>query len=209
LALFSEAQPREERWPSWLRELARSEAFQAQRLAVGAQAPDQATLARLLLVLRQSGGEASLATLQAHLDLAPDRLLEVLDGATLVMNPAGHPVLTRLPDSARLDFPTLQLCFGSLGVGLELEVAGGARLRLEVPGDLSPLETEVLQVLARHSRLTELDLVNLTGRRRVGGVVENLSLRLEKAGHPWIVCEGSGDEGRVYAFRGQTARDGV
>jgi len=160
-------------------------------------------------VLRQSGGEASLATLQAHLDLAPDRLLEVLDGATLVMNPAGHPVLTRLPDSARLDFPTLQLCFGSLGVGLELEVAGGARLRLEVPGDLSPLETEVLQVLARHSRFSVLDLVNLTGRRRVGGVVENLSLRLEKAGHPWIVCEGSGDEGRVYAFRGQTARDGV
>jgi hypothetical protein len=73
------------------------------------------------------------------------------------------------------------------------------RVRLELP--LSELEVQVLEALARHGRLTEKDLAASTGRRRIGGVVETLSLRLEEAGKPWLVCEGTGDDGRVYSFR--------
>ena len=186
------------RLPDWVRDLFRSESFEAQELLAGSLAPPRAVLARLLVLLRESGGEASLETMQSHLDLPLDSLADQVDGASQVLNLGGHPVLSRSEVTVRLDFTLLQLCFGPVGSGVEIEV-DGSRVRLDLP--MSELEVQVLQALARHGRLTEKDLAASTGRRRIGGVVETLSLRLEKAGKPWLVCEGTGDDGRVYSFQ--------
>ena len=190
--------PKPSKLPDWVRELLRSEGFEAQELSAGAQALPRATLVRLLVLLRESGGEASLQTLQSHLDLPVEPLLDLVDRAGQVLNLGGHPVLTRTETAARLDFALLQQCFGALGPGMEIEV-DGTRVRLDLP--LSDLEVQVLQALARHGRLTEKDLSAQTGRLRIGGVVETLSLRLDRAGKPWVACEGMGAEGRIYAFR--------
>lgn len=197
LDLFAPPPPAS-RLPDWVRELFRSESLEAQELLAGSFALPRAVLARLLVLLRESGGEVSLETLQSHLDLPAEAVFDQVARAGQVLNMDGHPVLSCSETQVALDFSLLQKCFGPLGSGVEIEV-DGSRVRLDLP--MSEVEVQVLQALARHGRLTEKDLAASTGRRRIGGVVETLSLRLEKAGKPWLVCEGTGDDGRVYSFQ--------
>ena len=64
----------------------------------------------------------------------------------------------------------------------------------------------MLEALARHGRLSELALGKVAKTRRVGGAMENLIARLNRAGMPIIQHEGQGPEGVVYALKLDTSR---
>ena len=53
--------------------------------------------------------------------------------------------------------------------------------------------------------MSEAELARVTGSRRVGGLLEALSTRLDRAGWKALVPEGEGPNGRIYSLRRDTA----
>ena len=64
----------------------------------------------------------------------------------------------------------------------------------------------MLVALAKHGRLSEAALGKVAKTRRVGGAMENLIDRLNKAGMPIIRHDGQGPEGNIYALKVDTTR---
>jgi parallel beta-helix repeat protein len=92
------------------------------------------------------------------------------------------------------------------GVTLTAEDGGNS---LFLPFQPKPIEESLLLALLRHGRLTEAALGRAAKSRRVGGAMENLIDRLNKAGLPVLRHEGDGPEGNVYALRLDTTRQRV
>lgn len=88
--------------------------------------------------------------------------------------------------------------------GVTLATESGDELHL--PFQPKKLERTILLALAKHGRLSEAALSKVAATRRVGGAVENLIDRLNKAGMPLIRHDGDGPEGNIYAFKLDTAR---
>lgn len=83
------------------------------------------------------------------------------------------------------------------GVTLSMEDGG----KLHLPFQPKKVEKTLLLALAKHGRLTEAALGKVAKSRRVGGAMENLIDRLNKAGMPVIRHDGDGPEGIIYAFK--------
>jgi parallel beta-helix repeat protein len=79
----------------------------------------------------------------------------------------------------------------------------------ELPFQPEGVERTMLDALARHGRLSELALGKVANTRRVGGAMENLIDRLNRAGTPIIQRDGQGPEGVVYALKVDTSRKRV
>lgn len=77
---------------------------------------------------------------------------------------------------------------------------------LHLPFQPKKLEKTMLLALAKHGRLSEQALGKVANTRRVGGAIENLIDRLNKAGMPMIRHDGDGPEGNIYAFKLDTSR---
>lgn len=88
--------------------------------------------------------------------------------------------------------------------GVTLTTETGQTMHL--PFQPKPLEESMLMALLRHGRLTEAALGRAAKSRRVGGAMENLIDRLNKAGMPVLRHEGDGPEGNVYALKLDTSR---
>jgi hypothetical protein len=83
--------------------------------------------------------------------------------------------------------------------GVTLSAEGGGSLTL--PFQPKPIEESMLLALLRHGRLSEAQLGKAANSRRVGGAMENLIDRLNKAGLPVLRHDGEGPEGNVYALK--------
>jgi parallel beta-helix repeat protein len=83
--------------------------------------------------------------------------------------------------------------------GVTLTAEGGGSLTL--PFQPKPIEESMLLALLRHGRLSEAALGKAAKSRRVGGAMENLIDRLNKAGLPVLRHDGEGPEGNVYALK--------
>lgn len=90
----------------------------------------------------------------------------------------------------------------SENTSLSIEGSGEILLPFQAKG----LEKSLLQALAKHGRLSEAALGKVAKTRRVGGAMENLIDRLNRAGMPLIRHEGQGPEGVVYALKLDTSR---
>jgi len=88
--------------------------------------------------------------------------------------------------------------------GVTLSVEGGDDLHL--PFQPKKMEKTMLQALAKHGRLSEAALGKVAKTRRVGGAMENLIDRLNRAGMPFIRHDGDGPEGTIYTFKVDTSR---
>ncbi len=88
--------------------------------------------------------------------------------------------------------------------GVTLTTETGQTMHL--PFQPKPIEESMLMALLRHGRLTEAALGRAAKSRRVGGAMENLIDRLNKAGMPVLRHEGDGPEGNVYALKLDTSR---
>lgn len=89
--------------------------------------------------------------------------------------------------------------------GVTLTVEDGPDLHL--PFEPKKVERTMLVALAKHGRLSEQALRQLANTRRVGGAMENLIDRLNKAGLPIIRHDGDGPEGNIYALKLDTTRN--
>jgi len=83
---------------------------------------------------------------------------------------------------------------------LTLEAEGGP-FELALPFELKPNERAVLENLARYGRMSEAALGKAVGTRRIGGLLESLVERLNRAGFLALGREGDGPEGNVYELR--------
>lgn len=88
--------------------------------------------------------------------------------------------------------------------GVTLSIEGGDDLHL--PFEPKKVERTMLVALAKHGRLSEQALGKVAKTRRVGGAMENLIDRLNRAGMPLIRHDGDGPEGNIYAFKVDTTR---
>ena len=88
--------------------------------------------------------------------------------------------------------------------GVTVSVEDGPDLHL--PFEPKTLERSMLVALAKHGRLSEAALGKVAKTRRVGGAMENLIDRLNKAGMPIIRHDGQGPEGNIYALKVDTTR---
>ena len=88
--------------------------------------------------------------------------------------------------------------------GVTISVDGAQDLH--IPFQPKKLEKSMLCALVKHGRLSEAALGKVAKTRRVGGAMENLIDRLNKAGMPFIRHDGDGPEGNIYAFKLDTTR---
>lgn len=88
--------------------------------------------------------------------------------------------------------------------GVTLSMDSGEALHL--PFQPKKVERTLLTALAKHGRLSEQALGKVAKTRRVGGAMENLIDRLNRAGMPLIRHDGDGPEGQIYCFKIDTQR---
>ncbi len=187
----------------WALKLWLSPEFQSRFLPE--DAPFRGSLAGLLdlLVERQWSVDALAARLsqpRSFLDQQLKRLYRLLsseDRTALAVSPDGRLVVL-LPQVAE------QLCALDRE-RVEALTALGEPVAFEVPVRINSTERLVLENLARHGTMSEAELARVTGSRRVGGLLEALSTRLDRAGWKALVPEGEGPNGRIYSLRRDTA----
>ena len=88
--------------------------------------------------------------------------------------------------------------------GVTLSMETGQSLHL--PFQPKKVERTLLTALVKHGRLSEQQLGKVAKTRRVGGAMENLIDRLNRAGMPLIRHDGDGPEGQIYCFKLDTQR---
>lgn len=86
------------------------------------------------------------------------------------------------------------------GHHLRLNDADGKPFDLHLPFEPKPAERLVLEALARHGKLSEAELARVAGTRRIGGLLESLREKLNRAGLSVLENQGQGSEGAIYAF---------
>ncbi|GMU57619.1 MAG: hypothetical protein AMXMBFR33_67650 [Candidatus Xenobia bacterium] len=183
----------------WALRLWSSARFQSQFLPE--DAPFRGSLAGLLDLLaeRQWTVDELVARLRQprpYLMQQLDRLYRMLsceDRTALALSPDGRLVVL-LPHVAD------QLCALDME-RVEATTAMGDPVVLELPVRLNAQERLVLENLARHGTMSEAELSRVIGTRRVGGLLESLSSRLDRAGWKALVPEGEGPNGRIYSLR--------
>lgn len=183
----------------WALKLWQSEAFQSRWRPE--DAPFRGSLAALLdlLVQRQWQVEelaTRLSQPRSFLDQQLARLYRLLSSperTALALSPDGRLVVL-LPKVAE------QLC-DLQGEKLEAVTPLGETVAFELPVRVSTQERLVLESLARHGTMSEGELARVTGSRRVGGMLEALVTRLDRAGWKALVPEGEGPNGRIYSLR--------
>jgi Right handed beta helix region len=112
---------------------------------------------------------------------------------------------TELARLADRQAPSVEESSTELPSGVTLSVEGAEDLHL--PFQPKQVEKTLLVALAKHGRLSEAALGKVAQTRRVGGAMENLIDRLNRAGMPLIRHDGDGPEGNIYALRLDTSRD--
>lgn len=84
---------------------------------------------------------------------------------------------------------------------LVLTLPDGRTVSLDLPFTPSPREVRLLQTLARYEQVSEAQLKESMGTRRVGGLVAMLRERLAAEGLDYIEEVGFGPEGALYEFK--------
>ncbi len=169
---------------------------------------EASSLRRLLEVMEPLPEGAEDRDLALRLELPEHVLRELLGRAAAVVNLDGQAFLTRSLDGEKviLHAEALAQAFGltqqaAPAETLEVLTVQGGRLRLPLPFELSELERQLLQALARHESLSEKGLRSAVNSRRASLAVEALLERLSRAGLAWLEPAGEGPDGRIYRFR--------
>lgn len=90
------------------------------------------------------------------------------------------------------------------GHHLQLHNGEGSPIDLVLPFEPKANERLILEALARHGKLSEGELSKVAGTRRIGGLLESLQEKLNRAGLAVLENQGQGSEGTIYAFRSPT-----
>ncbi len=160
-----------------------------------------APLEGLLEQLTRLAPPVPLRLLAQQLDLTESRLKDRLTLAARLLNLDGYATLVIEPESVTLDRRRLEEVFeltSSSAPPLVLTDRTGRRLELRLPLELKDLERKLLELVARHGRMSEAELVKASGSKRSPGQLADLCSRLHAAGWTHLTREGSGEQGEIY-----------
>ena len=168
--------------------------------------PPLPTIGQILEMLQSSGGRRRVSEIRESLGIPEARFEEILRQTDGVLRKAEEVCLSRSLDGEWLllhqdilirlfDLNPEARASDGLVSATDLE----GRLRgVDVPIELEPKERRVVESLLRYGRLSERELSQLVGSRRVGGLLEKLVGRLEAAGSFLVRVAGQSDDGRIY-----------
>lgn len=168
--------------------------------------PPLPTLSQILELLQHSGGRKRVSELRDTLGIPESRFEEILLQMDGVLRKDEEVCLSRSLDGQWLLlhqdilirlFALNPEARASDGLVSAVDLEGTQR-SVDVPVQLEPKERRVVEALLRYGKLSERELSQLTGSRRVGGLLEKLVSRLESAGSYLLRVAGQGDDGRVY-----------
>ena len=168
--------------------------------------PPLPTLSQILELLQHSGGRKRVSELRDTLGIPESRFEEILLQVDGVLRKDEEVCLSRSLDGQWLLlhqdilirlFALNPEARASDGLVSAVDLEGTQR-SVDVPVQLEPKERRVVEALLRYGKLSERELSQLTGSRRVGGLLEKLVSRLESAGSYLLRVAGQGDDGRVY-----------
>lgn len=172
--------------------------------------PPLVTVRQVLEQVHFAGGRRRVADLRETLGIPNVRFEEILRQMDQVLRKDEAVCLSRSLDGEwlLLHHDVLIRIF-ALNLQAEADVGvvsattlDGHQRRVDVPISLEPKERRVVEALLRYGRLSERELSQLVGTRRVGGLLEKLVGRLEAEGSFLLRVTGSSDDGRVYELAG-------
>lgn len=168
--------------------------------------PPLPTIGQILEMLQHSGGRKRVSELRESLGIPEGRFEEILRQVDGVLRKDEEVCLSRSLDGEWLLlhqdilirlFSLNPEARASDGLVSATDLEGRHR-SLDVPIELEPKERRVMEALLRYGKLSERELSQLVGSRRVGGLLEKLVDRLESAGSYLLRVAGQGDDGRIY-----------
>ena len=168
--------------------------------------PPVVTLAQILKLLCHGGGQLPLQTVKERIGLPDHRLTEILHQMDSILRAGEEVALSLSIDGSLLllDQERLRRLFALQVSKLDDEkvvrsetVDGGSR-ELCLPLEINLKERRVLEALLRYGRMSEGELAQILGSRRVGGLLEKLLSRLEDVGFYGLAIVGEGDQGRIF-----------
>jgi hypothetical protein len=168
--------------------------------------PPMPTIRQVLETLHLSGGRRRVADLRGALDIPAERFEQILAQLDSLLRQGEQVCLSR-----SLDGEWLFLHQDSLVRMYDLDPESRTNLRLvsttdlegqqrtvELPIELESKERRAVEALLRYGKLSERELSQLVGSRRVGGLLEKLLSRLEAAGSFLLRVAGQSEDGRIY-----------
>lgn len=186
--------------------LLESARFQSLTESRKGQLPPLATVGQVLEMLQMGGGRASVAAMRESLAIPALRFEEVLAQIDGLLRKGEDVCLSRSLDGGWLLFhqdvlirlfslnPEARASDGRVSAR-DLD---GQERSVDIPVELEPKERRVVEALLRYGKLTERELSQVAGSRRVGGLMEKLIGRLESAGSYLLRVAGDSDDGRVF-----------
>jgi hypothetical protein len=168
--------------------------------------PPLATIGQVLEMLQSAGGRRRVADLREVLAIPQARFEEILRQMDDLLSNQDDICLSRSLDGRWLllhqdvlirMFALNPEARASDGLVSATDLEGRKR-SLDVPVALEPKERRVVEALLRYGRLSERELSQLAGSRRVGGLLEKLVGRLEASGSYLLRVAGNSDDGRIY-----------
>lgn len=171
--------------------------------------PPLATVGQILELLQNAGGNQRIAALEEVLVIPPSRFEEILRQTDRLLSKDGQFCLSRSLDGEwlLLNQDVLIRLFGlnpearaSDGYVKAVDLNGQAQ-EIDIPIPIEPKERRVLEALLRYGKMSERELSQTVGTRRVAGLLEKLIGRLESAGCHVVSVVGESDDGRLYQLK--------
>ncbi len=168
--------------------------------------PPLTTVGQVLEMLQMGGGRKSVAEIRDALAIPAIRFEEVLVQLDGLLRKGEDVCLSRSLDGGWLLLhqdvlirlfslnPEARASDGRVSAH-DLD---GQERSVDIPIELEPKERRVVEALLRYGKLSERELSQVVGSRRVGGLMEKLIGRLESAGSYTLRVAGDSDDGRVF-----------
>ncbi len=168
--------------------------------------PPIVTLGQVLKIVCDGGGQVPITSVMDRIGLPVLRLREILAQMDSILRVDDEVVLSTSMDQKTLivDRERLNRLFAlqqSEAVDertIRQETVLGVSREVRLPVEVTLKERRVLEALLRYSRLSEAELSEIVGSRRVGGLLERLLTRLEDNGFYRLRIVGEGAQGRVF-----------
>jgi hypothetical protein len=182
--------------------------FQAAYQSLKDDKPPLVTTLQILELLCHGAGQVSMATVTDRIGLPDHRLWSILAQMDTMLRGSDEVLLSLsldrkvlLLDRDRLSkLFALELSSEEMKV-VRAETVEGEKCAVRLPMEVTVKERRALEALLRYGRLSEQELSQITGSRRVGGMLERLLSRLESEGYYGLGVVGESAEGRIFALQ--------
>lgn len=180
-----------------------------ENLSTQGQLPPVPTVGQILELLQNAGGSQRVAALEEVMVIPPSRFEEILQQTARLLSKDGQFCLSRSLDGEWLLlhqdvlirlFSLNPEARASDGYVKATSIEGQERT-VDIPIAVEPKERRVIEALLRYGRLSERELSQSVGTRRVAGLLEKLIARLESAGCYILSAVGESDDGRIYELK--------